>query len=164
MQKVVQINIGDCQASSHPVIFSTLLGSCVSVCLYDPITHVGGMNHILHPGLSRVANPDRASQQGPDAMARLIEIMIANGGRRERLVAKVFGGGSCVETFDDHFDIGARNQAYVFKYLADNRINVLSQDVGGEFSRRVMFDTNTGDVFVKRRKLKSDPGPADSAT
>jgi chemotaxis protein CheD len=90
---IVKIHIGQYFASRDPAIIYTVLGSCISVCFFDPIARIGGMNHILHTGESLFSSDDSA-RFGINAMELLINEMVGLGAIRSRLVAKVFGGGN----------------------------------------------------------------------
>ena len=92
-----RIYIGEIVASATPMLLQTLLGSCVAVCLRDPVTCIGGMNHILLPG--RCDGDDRPSRCGVHAMELLINAIMKEGGDRRRLVAKVFGAGTWSPVF-----------------------------------------------------------------
>ena len=91
---------GELCVSREPVIIKTLLGSCVSVCLYDPGARVGGMNHILLPGSADMDQFNTSARYGVNAMDKLITRMLANGVDRKKLVAKVFGGAHILEQVD----------------------------------------------------------------
>ena len=92
MKPVVYMHIGQYFASKDPVIIQTVLGSCVSVCFFDPVTRIGGMNHILYSGEVR-SSYDYNARYGINAMELLINEMVGLGAVRSRLIAKVFGGG-----------------------------------------------------------------------
>ena len=115
-------------------VITTILGSCVCACLHDPELGLGGMNHILVPdgGPSDIA----ARGAGAMAMETLINAMMKRGARRDRLTAKVFGGAAVVAGLSD---IGEMNAKFVFRFLGDEGIPVLSQSVGGTKARQVRF-------------------------
>lgn len=124
----------------------TVLGSCVSVCLFDPLAHIGGMNHFLLPEETGAA---RGSLRfaGP-AIRRLIEELAALGASRSRLVAKVFGG-SVASAAGHSLPVGYQNVRAAHRLLREERIRVVAQDVGGPWGRKVLFRTGDGVAFVK---------------
>lgn len=141
---------GELCVSREPVIIKTLLGSCVSVCLYDPGARVGGMNHILLPGSADMDQFNTSARYGVNAMDKLITRMLANGVDRKRLVAKVFGGAHILEQVDSKFSPGAGNVEFAFKYLETESIPVAGFNVAGFNPRRIYFNTGTGKVLMER--------------
>lgn len=135
-------------AETENCSITTILGSCISVCLWDPILRVGGMNHFLLPFWN--GEGLQTPKYGNVAIPMLIEKMIALGCRKENLMAKVFGGSNMLETSSGLLNIGERNTLLADKMLADEKIGILSRDAGGNSGRKIMFVSNTGEVFVKR--------------
>lgn len=150
MKPVVYLYIGQYFASRDPVIIQTILGSCVSVCFYDPVTRIGGMNHILYSGEGRSSYDDNA-RYGINAMELLINEMVGLGAIRSRLIAKVFGGGNMFN-FEQKNQPGIKNTDFVLRFLDTDGIRLAAQDTGGRFSRKLIFHTDTGRAFVKRTK------------
>lgn len=150
MKPVLYLYIGQYFASRDPVIIQTILGSCVSVCFYDPVTRIGGMNHILYSGEGKVPYDDNA-RYGINAMELLINEMVGLGAVRSRLIAKVFGGGNMFN-FDQKNQQGIRNTDFVINFLGTDGIRLVAQDTGGRFSRRLIFHTDTGRTLLKRTK------------
>lgn len=139
----------DYRTSDQPLALVTLLGSCVAACLYDPVAGVGGMNHFLLPGGTGNGNADPSARYGVHAMELLINGLLKLGARRQRLQAKVFGGGNVLSGF--HVDpVGTRNARFVLQYLAAEGIPVLAQDLGDIQARKVCFFVQTGRSLVKR--------------
>lgn len=127
---------------------STLLGSCVSCCLWDSAVGVGGMNHML---LSRRRIDDGLCDlSGVNAMELVINDMIKLGAQRHRLVAKVFGGAQMVRGLSD---IGNENVSFTLSFLEAEGINCLGKSVGGETARQLLFVPATG---VVRQRLVQD--------
>jgi chemotaxis protein CheD len=120
-------------------VIQTILGSCVAVCLRDPVLRLGGMNHILLPdsGGGRLG----AASFGASDMERLMNALIKRGALRSRLEAKVFGGAAVVAGLSD---IGARNAAFVRSFLAAEGIVILSENLGGDRPRQVRFWPESG--------------------
>jgi chemotaxis protein CheD len=134
------------RATDAPVALVTLLGSCVAACLYDAAIGVGGMNHFMLPG---GGDNDGSARYGAHAMELLINDLLKRGARRNRLQAKVFGGGNVLSGF--HSDpIGTRNARFVLEYLAAENIPVRAQDLGDIHARKVGFFPQSGRTLVKR--------------
>lgn len=125
-------------------IIETLLGSCVSVCLWDPDRMIGGMNHVLFT--DDTSNASTAYGHGVNSMELLINGLMRLGLDKSRFRAKVFGG-SCM--IDGLSDAGARNIAFAREYLEKERIVTIGGDTGGTFARRLEFRPGTGRARVK---------------
>ena len=146
----VSIHIGECLASKGPAVIETLLGSCVAVCLMDPVERIGGMNHILLPGEACIGRCDAVSRYAVNAMELLINEIMTLGGDRNRLKAKVFGGAHVIPCIPEANGVGVRNSDFVLQFLKLEGIPVLSRDLGGKDTRRIYFRTDTGEVLLKR--------------
>ena len=150
LEKEVTIYIGGVHATDQPEIVKTLLGSCISVCLYDPQTHVGGMNHFMLPHTSRDgAGPD-LTRFGVHAMDYLVGAMMKLGGDRRRFVAKCFGGAHVLDVQESAAGVPQQNIAFIRGFLADEGFPMLAEDMGGYHPRHVRFFTATGRAQVKR--------------
>lgn len=147
---VVYLHIGDYYASKAHEIIHTLVGSCVTVCLIDPVRQVGGMNHILLPRKPDLRLFNDSARYGIYAMDLLINKILNLGGERRMLVAKVFGGGHILPEISRENGAGRRNIKFVIDFLYNERIRIVNQDLGGIESRKVYFHTDTGEVFLKR--------------
>lgn len=119
------------------IVLTTVLGSCISACLYDPIAGVGGLNHFLlaEPGMGET-DPKSMQRYGVYAMEVLINAMMALGAQRHSLKARLFGGAMMRDGFRD---IGTANAQFARRFLADERIALVGEDVGGISARRVEF-------------------------
>lgn len=145
----VTIQIGGLHVSREPVMLDTVLGSCISACLYDPEAGIGGMNHFMLPNGADPENPT-STRYGVYAMELLINDLMKLGAHRDRLMAKIFGGGHVLKIRESLDGVPQRNIDFVRTFLATERIEVVNEDVGGYHPRRVLFYTNTGKVFLKR--------------
>lgn len=127
---------------------STVLGSCVAVCLWDKVLRRGGMNHIMLPFWNGegLATP----KYGNIAMEKLLNKMLFIGCHREHLVAKVFGGANVTGTGLEVFMIGDRNITLALEMLEDFRIPVIAKDLGGRVGRKIIMNTSTGVVLLGR--------------
>jgi chemotaxis protein CheD len=128
---------------------STLLGSCVAVCLYDPLFKLGGMNHFLLPSKRVGAGDDTdVVLAGDFAMEVLVNAMLARGAHKDRLVAKAFGGGNIVSSI--RMAIGDRNAEFAKEWLEREGIPLTASDFGGPWSRKVVCVPHTGEAFCRR--------------
>lgn len=139
-----RIYIGEVVASAQPMVLQTLLGSCVAVCLRDPISGAGGMNHVLLPGGT---DDDRASRFGVHAMELLINMIMKAGGDRRRFVAKAFGAANVLAGLQSP-TVGELNAKFIREFLAAERIPLLAQRLGGTHAVQVHFRTDTGKTIV----------------
>jgi len=151
-------------STSHEII-STVLGSCVSACIRDTRIGVGGMNHFMLPldssqGTSAWgAAASAATRYGNVAMERLINDILKLGGRRENLELKLVGGGRVLAAMST--DIGARNIEFVRQYVKDEGFNVVGEDLGDIYPRKVIYFPDTGKIRVKRFAAAADQSLAD---
>jgi chemotaxis protein CheD len=133
--------------SERPI--STLLGSCVAVCLYDPQLKLGGMNHFLLPSRTGADNSDiDIILNGDYSMEVLVNGLLNKGAKKARLIAKAFGGGTIVSSIN--MDIGGRNSAFAHEWLEREGIPLVASDFNGPWSRKVVFVPQTGDAFCRR--------------
>ncbi|GBR09223.1 chemotaxis protein [Acetobacter oeni LMG 21952] len=133
MTLVVQ---GDVLVSDNPTaIFMTLLGSCVSACMYDSAANVGGMNHFLLPAGNGYGSADRISY-GTHAMEKLINSLLNMGAKKSRLKCKLFGGANIRPQFGN---IGTQNSEFATEFLSAEGITCTSSSTGGVLGRRVRF-------------------------
>lgn len=139
---------GNLFAHSEPHIVSTILGSCVAVCLFDPVLQIGGINHYLLPFWNKEGLP--TPKYGNVAIQRLIEKMIALGSNKKHLEAKIFGGASQFENSNSTMlNVGQRNIQIAIDLLNKENIRILGKDVGNTQGRRVLYMTNMGKVKVR---------------
>lgn len=154
--KHISIHIGEYYASCDPVVISTLLGSCVSACLYDWKNGIGGMNHILVPGKASFESFNAAARFSINAMELLINGLLYLGAERSKIWAKVFGGANVIPALSEKNSVGTRNCEFVLEFLKKERIQIVGKDVGGYKSRKIYFHTENGDVYVRKSQtLKS---------
>jgi len=142
-----KIGPGELYASKRNIVIVTVLGSCVSVCLRDPVARIGGMNHFMLP--DRAGNTTLLSEParyGAHAMEMLINNLLSMGANRGRLEAKMFGAGRVLPGMSD---VGARNAQFALEYLERERIPVKAKDVGGKNARKVYMFVEPGRVLVK---------------
>lgn len=137
-EQIVHVIQGDHRVSDHPgLVLTTVLGSCVAACLHDPVRRIGGMNHFLLPDGPGARDIRYASA----AMEQLVNSLLKMGSRRDRLVAKLFGGARMIKGLPD---IGHRNGEAAMAFLKGEGITVSAQSLGGTHARRVRFWPETG--------------------
>jgi len=143
----VYLHPGHLYVSEKPVDITTVVGSCVSVCLWDRATKVAGMNHFVLPTvMGGVASP----KHGEFAMHALVERLLKMGASPRTLRARLFGGSCVIEAFRGAgTDLGSKNVAVAKRVLAGHRIPILQEDVGGSSGRKLIFHTEDGSVEVK---------------
>ena len=157
----VIIEPGEYFSCSNATVISTLLGSCVAACLYDPVRRIVGMNHFMlsNPRYSKnlPIYASEAGRYGINAMELLINDMMRKGADRRSLRAKVFGGASIFksdESRDNFMCVGQVNIRFIREFLEDEKIPLEAEDLGGAFGRVIHF--SNGDFAVYRRIIGRD--------
>lgn len=147
-----RLNPGQYYVTKNDEGIYTTLGSCISACIRDRVTGVGGMNHFMLPVSAgddgwKAAGVGSATRYGNFAMEHLINEILKNGGNRKNLEVKLFGGGRIIANMTD---VGRRNIAFAHDYIETEGLRVVSEDVGDIFPRMVVYFPATGKVKVKR--------------
>lgn len=144
---------GEYYYTGKDMLIVTVLGSCVSACIRDRVTGVGGMNHFMLPdGGGDADSPISASARyGTYAMEVLINDLLKAGAKRENLEAKVFGGGAVLRGFSS-LNVGERNAQFVRDFLKVENIRVVAEDLNDIHPRKVYYFPRTGKVLVKKLK------------
>ena len=152
----VKIQPGQYYAGKGEGSISTVVGSCVSTCMWDPVERIGGMNHFMLPGdHSSATSPwGLPARFGVYAMELLINEMIHLGADRRRMVAKVFGGAQVLQGFNT-LDVGGMNSKFVVNFLREEGIQLLAQDLLGTSPRKLHFFPATGKVQLKKLHLQA---------
>ncbi len=152
---ITNIFQGEYHVTAEPnEVISTVLGSCIAVCIRDAAAGTGGMNHFLLPGDAEgvaSSSDGQALRFGCFSMEQLVNGILTAGGSRENLEAKVFGGGNVSRS---NFDIGQRNASFAFEFIEREGLNLAASDVGGKCARRLRFDPLTGRVKLKRMDME----------
>jgi chemotaxis protein CheD len=148
---------GEYYYTGKDMVIVTVLGSCVSACIRDRVSGVGGMNHFMLPDGGDIDSPVSASARyGTYAMEILINDLLKSGARRENLEAKVFGGGAVLQGFSA-INVGERNAAFVRKFLKTENIRILAEDLNDVHPRKVYYFPRSGKVLVKKlRQLNNN--------
>lgn len=143
---------GQYYVTIHDEIITTVLGSCVSACIRDKTSRIGGMNHFMLPiGARDTVTPiSDAARYGNYAMEHMINVMLENGAKRENLEVKILGGGNIIANMTN---VGQRNIDFVREYIHSENLNLVGEDVGDIYPRKVVYHPYSGKVTVK--KLRS---------
>jgi chemotaxis protein CheD len=142
-ERVIHVHQGECRISGDgAVVLTTVLGSCIAACVRDPAAGVGGMNHFLLP---EGEGTDRGTslRYGAYAMELLVNGLLSMGAKRERLEAKLFGGGWVAQGLAD---IGGKNTTFAEHYLKREGIELVGGSVRGRHARRIQFWPVSGRV------------------
>jgi chemotaxis protein CheD len=151
-QIIAKLLPGDYYVTKNDEVLDTVLGSCVSACIRNPKTGIGGMNHFMLPRPSGHENDTwgsvagRATRYGSASMEQLINRILSAGGTRADLEVKIFGGGRVLSSL---IDVGNHNVLFVREFLRSEGLNVASEDVGENCPRHVQYFPKTGRVRVK---------------
>ena len=147
---------GDYYVTTQNEMITTVLGSCVSACIRDVVSGIGGMNHFMLPETTKShlkAEDDTvigmALRYGNYAMEHLINTILQQGGKRKNLEVKLFGGGKIIATLGD---VGSKNIAFALNYVETEALNLVSHDLGDIYPRKVNFFPQTGRVRMKKIK------------
>ncbi len=143
---------GEYYVTLHDEGIYTTLGSCISACIRDRVIGIGGMNHFMLPASGEMSgwkseHLSVINRYGNFAMEHLINDILKNGGKRQNLEVKVFGGGRIIANMTD---VGMRNINFVRDYIETEGLHIVSEDVGDVYPRMVVYFPATGKVRVKR--------------
>lgn len=143
---MVKVLPGECYVTGKTEeLLVTVLGSCVSACIRDPRTGLGGMNHFMLPSGKAGGWGDElhSMRYGNFAMEKLVNELIKAGCSRQTMEIKVFGGGNVIES---NTAIGSKNAEFVLSYLKSEGLNCAADDLGGQYPRRIQYSPATGRV------------------
>jgi chemotaxis protein CheD len=152
MDNIIKVGMADLQSSRHPCIITTLgLGSCVGIALYDSVTRVAGLAHVMLPSSLQARNNSNIAKFADTAVVKLLDDMVGLGAAKNRIVAKLAGGAQMF-SFNEASEmmrIGARNVAASKEILQALRIPVISEDTGGNYGRTIEINSGNGVLFIK---------------
>jgi chemotaxis protein CheD len=148
----VQLMAGELYVGDHHEVLTTVLGSCISACVRDPVLGLGGMNHFMLPARPQDGSTGAPERYGAYALERLITELIKLRARRERLEVKVFGGGRMLGGMAD---VGQMNIDFVRGYLRAEGLTIVAEDVGDACARQVRYHPDTGQVKIRRLWTKA---------
>jgi chemotaxis protein CheD len=147
MYEKIFIHVGQICVASKPTEISTVLGSCVAVCLFDRIQMISAMNHYLLPLWN--GNGLQSPKFGNISIPKMIENMFEKGCTASNIEAKLFGGANINITSNEDMMVGKRNVMTAKDILTDYRIKVTAEDTGGNVGRRIMMRSDIGKIYMK---------------
>jgi len=145
--KRMTIHIGEMYASREAAMIDTVLGSCIAACIFDPVNRVGGMNHFLLP--CPCQEDPALARYGEHAMPLLIERILRLGAREANLRAKVFGAASVLRLDETRCSVPKANERFVRQFLAEHKIPLAAERLGGNLPLKVRMFTGTGKVQTR---------------
>ncbi len=147
---------GEYYVTGRDMALVTVLGSCVSACIRDPDSGIGGMNHFMLPGTSERSPVSAPARYGAYAMEVLINQLLKMGAKRARLEAKIFGGCNALQGLGVS-SVGESNARFVQEFLSTEGIAIAAQDLLDVYARKVYYFPRTGRVLLKKlRTLRND--------
>ena len=149
---IIKVGMADLSIAKEPDVLTTLgLGSCVGIALYDSAIKLGGLAHIMLPDSTQIKNNSNKAKFADTAIELLIEQMLSEGARKNRIVAKIAGGAHMFDfkNMDDMMRIGTRNVTAVTQILKEIRIPIIAQDTGDNYGRTIELHTLTGTLRVR---------------
>ncbi|MBQ5734307.1 MAG: chemotaxis protein CheD [Lachnospiraceae bacterium] len=157
MENMIKVGMADLAVCKYPDALTTLgLGSCVGIALYDPVTKVSGLAHIMLPDSTKIKNNQNIAKFADTGIEELIKQMIKIGASKTRLVAKIAGGAqmfafkTSTSQANDMMQVGARNVEAVKAVLKKEGIRLLAEDTGLNYGRTIEFYSENGQLLIKR--------------
>jgi len=149
--KAIGVGIGEIKTSRNPYAVLTAygVGSCISVCLHDPMIPVAGMAHVLLPKIKEGSAKENRNAYADVAVPELVKRMLRKGAVKRRMTVQLAGGASVVKSVPHpNGDIGKRNIDEVKRLLDEMNLKISCMDVGGNHSRTIRFHVGTGEMKV----------------
>lgn len=152
MGTVIKVGMADLNICKCPEVITTLgLGSCIGIAIYDPVTKIGGLAHIMLPDSTQMKNNSNIAKFADTGITELVRLMVSNGANKGRLVAKIAGGAKMFEVsgLSQVGNIGQRNAEASRAKLKQLGIRLLAEDTGLNYGRTVELHTDTGEFYIK---------------
>ena len=152
MSRMIKVGMADLNICKNPDAITTLgLGSCIGIAIYDPVTKIGGLAHIMLPDSTTIRNNSNIPKFADTGIEELVRQVTRKGANRSRLVAKIAGGAQMFgfNSNSEMVRVGERNVQATKKKLAQMRIPILAEDTGKNFGRTVIFYPETGDFVIR---------------
>ena len=152
MSEVIKVGMADLKICFYPDKLTTLgLGSCVGIALYDSVTKISGLAHIMLPDSTQIRNNENKAKFADTGIRELIAKMVGAGASKNRIVAKIAGGAQMFSVSDksDFMRVGDKNVAAVKQVLSDEGIRIIAEDTGLNYGRTVELDSADGRYMIK---------------
>ncbi len=152
MSQMIKVGMADLNICKSPDAITTLgLGSCIGIALYDPVTKIGGLAHIMLPDSTKIRNNSNIAKFADTGIVELVNRMVRAGASRTRLVAKIAGGAKMFEVTgtDSIGSIGDKNALASKKKLKELGIRLIAEDTGLNYGRTVELHCDTGEYYIK---------------
>ncbi|SFU34020.1 MULTISPECIES: chemotaxis protein CheD [Butyrivibrio] len=152
MSQIIKVGMADLNICVSPDGITTLgLGSCVGIAIRDPVTKIGGLAHVMLPDSTEIRNNSNIPKFADTGIEELVRLIIAKGGNKSRLVAKIAGGAQmfAFQSNNATMRVGDRNVAASLKKLKELNIPVLAQDTGDSYGRTVIFYPENGNYIIR---------------
>lgn len=154
MAEMIKVGMADLKVCPPPNSITTLgLGSCVGIALYDPVTKIAGLAHVMLPDSTQIRNNENKAKFADTGIVELVNKMVISGANKSRLVAKIAGGAQMFafssSSKSDMVRVGERNVEATKKVLKSLNIRILAEDTGLNYGRTVEFYSETGDFVIK---------------
>jgi chemotaxis protein CheD len=153
--EAIKLMPGEYFVTKREMVLVTVLGSCVSACIRDRITGVGGMNHFMLPDDKNDSPVAAAARYGTYAMEMMINHLFKAGAQRSNLEAKLFGGGNVLRGFTVT-NVGERNADFARKYLDQENIRVVAESLLDIYPRKIYFFPSSGKVMMKKLRYPNN--------
>ncbi|MBI5893042.1 MAG: chemotaxis protein CheD [Deltaproteobacteria bacterium] len=148
--KNIILDIGDIVVPNEPAILETILGSCVSTCLWDEKLHIGGMNHFMLPKITRDV---KSGCVGTESIKQLVNALLKMGSNMKHVRAKLFGGNRVIQGFSYDLDVGRENVRIAKDMLKEYKIPIINEFIQQDYGIKLVFHTDTGKAFIKELSL-----------
>lgn len=152
MSQTIKVGMADLNVCKSPDKLTTLgLGSCVGVAIRDPISHVGGLAHVMLPNSKTIKNNTNVYKFADTGIEELVSQMVAKGAIRTRLVAKIAGGAQmfAFQSQSDMVRVGEQNVEASKKKLKELNIPLLAEDTGKNYGRTIIFNPENGELAIR---------------
>lgn len=162
MNNVIEIKMGGLEITTNETEeLKTFVGSCVAICLFDLVSKVAGMAHVMLPkkvGNKQLTDQNDAGKYADEAFSHMMHSMIQKGADPKRIKAKMAGGATIFahESETTLFNVGPRNITSLKQILKENNIHLVSEDTGENFGRWVRFKLHSGEMIVTSNLKKSE--------
>ncbi len=152
MNRMIKVGMADLNICRSPDVITTLgLGSCIGIAIYDPVTKIGGLAHIMLPDSTKIRNNSNIAKFADTGITELVNRMARAGASRARMVAKIAGGAKMFEVSgaDVIGNIGQKNALASKKKLKELGIRLIAEDTGLNYGRTVELHCDTGEYYIK---------------